>query len=104
MPLRPHRPATPFRSLPVRCPCPSVLQGPSVNVARLLGSSTTTFSGCVFVQWDYAKVGEPAIKAINGQLIVNVRRRAVVHACFAVVLHVFPWGSLRSDATPGQHF
>jgi hypothetical protein len=43
-----------------------------------MGNSATTFSGCVFVQWDHDNVGEPAIKALQGSLIVTVRENNVV--------------------------
>jgi hypothetical protein len=46
-----------------------------VNIARLSGTSTTTFQSCVFSGWDAYKTGAFAIEAIAGSLVVNVRGR-----------------------------
>lgn len=46
--------------------------GPTSNVARLLGHGTTTFSSCVFVQWDLQKKdGSAAIEVQGGSLVVQ---------------------------------
>lgn len=46
--------------------------GPTANVARLLGKGTTTFSSCVFVQWDLQqKDGAAAIEVQDGSLVVQ---------------------------------
>lgn len=47
--------------------------GPSQNIARLYGDSTTTFQGSQFVQWNLMdkKLDSAAIYADSGNLIVD---------------------------------
>merc|ERR1712154_515349 len=45
--------------------------GPMQFIAQLYGDSPTTFTNCVFVQWDlYQPIGSPAIYSNNGQVML----------------------------------
>jgi hypothetical protein len=49
----------------------SIFFGPAHAIARLLGTGSTSFDGCVFHQWDADATGRAAVEADAGQVSVR---------------------------------